>query len=201
MSNPDFFNRKPKTEKRKLPHFSRAQLGVILLLGAVLLFLWGWRGNFGRPHSPPPAGMPDPVFVEVAGAVNNPGVFKFTSPPSLLQVWGRAGGPGPAPAKDEKLTSGSRVVITPDGAYTVARMAGAQLMTLGLALDINNATLKDLEALPGIGPVLARRILDFRQQHGPFRKVEDLEQVSGIGPKKLAQIKPLVEIKPSIDAD
>jgi len=133
--------------------------------------------------------------------VSNPGVFKFTSPPTLPQVWRRAGAPEPAPAKEDKLSSGSRVVITPDGAYTVGRMAGARLVTLGLAIDINTATQADLEALPGIGPVLAKRILDFRQQHGPFKQLADLEQVSGIGPKKLAQIKPLVEIKPPMNAD
>jgi competence protein ComEA len=73
-------------------------------------------------------------------------------------------------------------------------MAGARLLTLGLAIDINTAAPEDLEALPGIGPVLAKRIVDFRRERGPFKKVEDLEQVSGIGPKKLAQLQPYIEI-------
>lgn len=184
-----------------MPYFSRAQLGVILLLGAALLFLWGWRGNFGRPPSPPPDRAINPVFVEVEGAVSNPGVFKFTSPPTLPQVWHRAGGPGVGPEKDEKLASGSRVVISEDGAYKMGRMAGAKLMTLGLALDINAATQSDLEALPGIGPVLAGRILEFRRKHGPFKQVEELEQVPGIGPKKLAQVRPSIEIKPQMNTD
>ncbi|MBM4294624.1 MAG: helix-hairpin-helix domain-containing protein [Deltaproteobacteria bacterium] len=201
MSNTDSFNRKPKTENRKPPYFSRAQLGVILLLGAALLFLWGWRGNFGRPPASPPAISYNPVFVEAAGAVINPGVFEFPAPPSPAQVWQRAGGPGAAPEKDEKLVSGSRVDISPDGSYKMSRMAGSRLMTLGLAIDINTATPEDLEALPGIGPVLAGRIVDFRQKHGPFKQVADLERVSGIGPKKLAQLKPYVEIKPQINAD
>ncbi len=68
-------------------------------------------------------------------------------------------------------------------------------------MDINAATQEDLEALPGIGPVLAGRIVDFRRKHGPFKRVEDLERVSGIGSKKLAQIKPHVIIEPQMDAD
>jgi competence protein ComEA len=201
MVHPDSLNRKPKTENRKSPHFSRAQLGVAILLGAALLFLWGWRGNFGRAPASSPAASYNPVFVEVAGAAPNPGVFEFPGPPDLAQVWQKAGGPGGPPAKDEKLASGSRIDISPEGNYKIGRMAGAKLMTLGLLVDINTATQEDLEALPGIGPVLAGRIVAYRQNHGPFKQVADLEQVSGIGSKKLAQLKPHIEIKPSMNAD
>jgi competence protein ComEA len=62
-------------------------------------------------------------------------------------------------------------------------------------LDPNLATQADLEALPGIGPVLAKRIIAYRTAHGPFKKIGDLEKVSGIGPKKLAKIKPFLIIK------
>ena len=50
-------------------------------------------------------------------------------------------------------------------------------------IDINRATLDDLITLPGIGPALAQRIIDYRREHGPFRSVEELERVSGIGPQ------------------
>ena len=61
-------------------------------------------------------------------------------------------------------------------------------------MNINTATLDQLEALPGIGPVLAQRIIDYRDQHGAFHAVEDLLNVSGIGDAHLADLKPLVTV-------
>lgn len=177
-----------------MPYFSRTQLGVILLLGAGLLLLWAWRANFGLPPSPPPPPDLKPVFVEVTGAAANPGVYKFDHAPTPAEIWRQSGGPGTAPETPDKITSGSRVEIGPDGHYRLARMNGAQLLTLGLALEINTATAADLEALPGIGPVLAQRIIDYRQKHGQFKKIDDLIKVSGIGPKNLEKIKPYLII-------
>jgi competence protein ComEA len=73
-------------------------------------------------------------------------------------------------------------------------MPAERLLTLGLALDLNTATAEDLEALPGIGPALAQRIIERRQSQGLFASVEDLLTVYGIGHKKLAQIKPLITV-------
>lgn len=61
-------------------------------------------------------------------------------------------------------------------------------------LDLNRATAEDLEQLPGIGPVLARRIVEWRRGHGAFKSVDDLNHVKGIGEKKLRQLKPLVMV-------
>ncbi len=185
-----------------MPHFSRTQLGVSLLLGAGLLLIWAWRGNFGLPPSPPPTGNLDhPVYVEVAGAAARPGVYEFPASPSLSQVLAQAGAAARPEAADPKLSSGSKVEVSGDGRYRLGRMDGSKLLTLGLALDLNRATPGDLEALPGIGPALAQRIIDYRQAHGPFKKIDDLEQVSGIGPKKLAQVKPYLVIGENADND
>ena len=177
-----------------MPHFSRSQLGVILLLGAALLLLWAWRGHFGLPPGKPATQALHPVYVEVTGAGARPGVYSFPQPPTLSQVLAQAGGaaaPGPSATK---LSSGAKVEITKDNQCRLGRMSGPQLFTLGLALDLNNATAEDLDALPGIGPALAKRIIDYRQAHGPFKKIDDLENVSGIGPKKLEKVKPYVFI-------
>ena len=64
----------------------------------------------------------------------------------------------------------------------------------GRVIDPNLASQEDLETLPGIGPVLAQRIIDYRRAHGPYKKIADLRKVSGIGAKKLAKLRPYVVI-------
>jgi len=167
-----------------------------MLLGAVLFLLYGWRGNFGRsPDAISPAKV-KPVFVEITGEVAYPGVYSFPAPPTLLELYRRAGGPTPPTEAQATVASGSRVEVTPAGTCRLSHMSGDQLLTLGLALDLNTATVEDLEALPGIGPVMAQRLVQFRQTHGPFKDVEDLLAVSGIGEKKLARLRPYLLILP-----
>jgi competence protein ComEA len=174
----------------RLPYFSRSQLGVILLLGAALLLLYAWRAHVLFPPSPPPPGTMSLAFMEVTGKVAHPGVYSFTRPPALREVWAKAGAVGTAPDPDKTIASGSRVEVTPDGGYRLAAMSGAQLLTLGLPIDLNRATAQDLDAIPGLGPALAQRIIDYRQAHGSFKKIEDLREVSGIGPQNLQKLKP-----------
>lgn len=61
-------------------------------------------------------------------------------------------------------------------------------------MDINNASLTELTDLPGIGPVLAQRIVEYRTEHGPFSAPEDLMNIKGIGPAKLAKILPYIQL-------
>ena len=178
-----------------LPYFSRSQLGVILLLGAVLIGLYAWRANWLFSPSPAPPGIMHLAFVEVTGSVGHPGMYSFPKPPTLGEVWQRAGALGTAPDKAKKIASGSRLEVTANGGYRLAVMSGTQLLTLGLPIDLNRASAQDLEAVPGIGPALAKRIVEYRQAHGPFQKIDDLaEKVLGFGPKKMAGIKPYLSI-------
>jgi len=128
--------------------------------------------------------------VEVAGPVAHPGVYSFPRPPTLREVWAKAGVVGTPPDPDKTIAGGSRVEVTPDGGYRVSAMSGAQLLTLGLPIDLNRAYAEDLDAIPGIGPALAQRIVDYRKAHGPFKKIEELMEVSGIGPQNLQKLKP-----------
>jgi competence protein ComEA len=77
----------------------------------------------------------------------------------------------------------------------LGKMAGKAASVAQQLLDINSATLEQLQQLPGIGEKIAQRIVKYREDHGPFAKVEDLLNVEGIGEKKLEKIKPLIQIK------
>lgn len=71
--------------------------------------------------------------------------------------------------------------------------AGA-VVSPGGQIDLNNATTEQLDTLDGVGPATAKKILEYRAQHGPFKAVSDLAKIPGIGPKKLAAMKPRLRV-------
>ena len=81
----------------------------------------------------------------------------------------------------------------PPAAATQAPGGGG---SAAVPLDLNRASVQELDALPGIGPVLAERIVAYRERHGPFRAPEELRAVRGIGPRLLARLRPRVEVRP-----
>jgi len=83
--------------------------------------------------------------------------------------------------------------------FTLAVLAVASVSPLSAAegndpVDLNRATISDLVQLPGVGEVIAKRIVDFREEHGPFKRVDDLMKVKGIGEKSLDKIRPYVRV-------
>jgi competence protein ComEA len=80
------------------------------------------------------------------------------------------------------------------GRDTAAARGTAPTPGVARALDLNRAGVAELDALPGIGPVLAQRIVEFRREHGPFRRFEELRAVRGVGPRLLERIRPSVAI-------
>lgn len=103
--------------------------------------------------------------------------------PVLAVLHALCGGPTPGDGDAVSLADGCRVR---------ARIAGAELIVLGVPIDLNSAATEALEALPGIGPALARRIIEAR----PLRGVDDLLRVKGIGKVRLAAIRPHVRADP-----
>ena len=89
------------------------------------------------------------------------------------------------------VADGQQVVVPVRGESAGVDSATA---TPGGKVRLNSATLEDLDGLPGIGPVTAQKILDYRAEHGAFQSVEELDAVPGIGPARLADLKPLVEL-------
>jgi competence protein ComEA len=94
------------------------------------------------------------------------------------------------------LTDGEQVVLDPGEAAAPAAGSGGagSGAATGGVVDLNRATLADLDGLPGVGPVLAQRILDWREEHGRFSSVEELQEVPGIGPSTYADLKDRVRV-------
>ena len=150
-----------------------------------------------------PAPTAAPVIVDVAGWVRLPGVYQFRQGDRVVDAISRAGGP----RKGADLTSLNLAALLTDGEQILVGRAGAAASPgssssgagTGPAgsealVNLNTATLDELETLPGIGEVLGQRIIDYREEHGPFQTVEDLLDVSGIGDSRLADIKPKVTV-------
>lgn len=74
---------------------------------------------------------------------------------------------------------------------------GAPMFEEPRRININAASLAELDLLPGIGPAMAERILDYRHEHGPFESVEELDDIQGIGPKTIERLRPLITIGPA----
>jgi len=136
--------------------------------------------------------------VDVAGAVRSPGLYRLREGSRIDDAIASAGGPTAKAQLDTvnlaaPVADGEQIVVPGRGAPGVAATGPpAPGSSPSAPIDLNSATLEQLEALPGIGPVTAQKILDYRQQHGAFHSVEELQGVPGIGPAHMAQLKGLV---------
>jgi competence protein ComEA len=146
-----------------------------------------------------PTPTPPPIIVDVAGAVRRPGVYEFAEGERVIDAIERAG--GALPKADLSLlnlaapiTDGTQILVpkagpTPTGT-SPAPVGGAPA---GL-ININTATATELEALSGIGEVLAATIVEYRTTNGPFTAVDELLDVSGIGPATLEEIRDQITV-------
>jgi len=146
------------------------------------------------------------IVVDVAGAVRSPGVYTLPAGSRVIDAIRVAG--GAAPGADlaiinlaRAITDGERVYIprrgeaqTPDASTGGGGSGGGSGDSGGGKVNINTASASELDSLPGIGPTLAQRIVDYRTQHGPFHDVKDLLKVQGIGQKKFDELKDYVTV-------
>ncbi len=163
---------------------------VGLLLGGVYYLL------SAEPRGKPVELLPPlPLRVHVAGAVERPDVYSLPPGAILQDAIGAAGGLRPDADLGrlnlaQALEDGQRIEIPLR--VESDPTSGSQLPSPEGQLNLNSATARELEQLPGIGPVLAQKIIEFREQHGPFQRFEDLLQVEGIGPAKLDGLRDLL---------
>ncbi len=138
------------------------------------------------------------LMVQAAGAVIAPGVYRLPANARVIDLIDAAGGLAPAADADRlalaaKVSDGERVYV-PKVGEALPASAGSGSVTPAGPLDLNAASESDLDALPGIGPATAAAIVTYRERHGPFRSVDQLLEVRGIGPAKLDQLTDLVRV-------
>jgi competence protein ComEA len=186
----------------------RPGLRVLLLLGALAALVaavFAWRSQpVAEPLAPPPpvgvqaalSATPSPsggVTVYVTGKVRRPGVLTLPSGSRVTDAIQAAGGVRPGAKAGllnlaRRLVDGEQIVVGAPGGVPPAAAGGDPAS--GAVIDLNTATAGQLDqGLPGVGEVLARRIIEFRDAHGGFQSVDQLREVSGIGERKFAEIK------------
>ena len=148
------------------------------------------------------------IVVDVAGRVRRPGLYRLPPGSRVDDALQAAGGlmPGINEAvvnRAARISDGQQIVVgqaaaggAVAGGSTATGSAGGASSGGGPAapININSATVSELQELPGVGPVLAQHILDWRSQHGSFASIDQLQDVSGIGPAKFSEIKGLVSL-------
>jgi competence protein ComEA len=199
--------------RERLDLLSRGEIaGLIVVLVAVLggAGLWYAR-SLPKPvtiaESGPGAAQqvsssPSPsvtLIVDVAGAVRQPGVYEFAQGDRVIDAIERAGG---SLAKADlsllnlaaPLADGTQILVPKAGPPGAGVPGGTTPGSSGGLININTASETELETLSGIGEVLAATIVEYRTQYGPFASVEDLMDVSGIGPATLDEIRDQVTV-------
>jgi len=145
------------------------------------------------------------IVVHVAGAVRRPGVYKLPAGTRVAGAIRRAGGARHRADLDTlnlaaKLTDGRQVLVpwrpAPAGGGGAAALSesAAGAAAGGLPVNLNSATAQELDALEGIGPVTAQKIVDYREEHGGFASVDDLDAVPGIGPATVESLRDEVTV-------
>jgi competence protein ComEA len=159
-----------------------------------------------------PSGQPTPgstpsassqvLVVDVEGKVRRPGLARVKAGARVADVLSAAG--GALPGVDltglnlaRQVADGEQILVGVPGGAPVGTPTGPVSPggpSAGGQVDLNTATVAQLEDLPGVGPVLAQRIIDWRTEHGRFTSVDELQEVSGVGEKKFASLKPHVRV-------
>lgn len=184
-------------------HYSHIQKRALLVLGTLIIVsssLLVVRGNSHEVAVPKVVAVqiaaPE-IFIDVTGAVNKPGVYRLAANSRVIDAIKAAG--DSAPKADLSTINLARVLSDGEQIYVDAMVVNGAGVHVSKKLhrgplNINRATAAQLDSLDGVGPVIAKRIVEYRKANGPFAVVEDLQKVNGIGAAKFAQIKNKVRV-------
>ncbi len=179
----------PVSRRRALV-LAAAALALLAVAGRMLAGAGAAAEQSAQPLVAEPATAAPKLVVHVAGAVRRPGLYRLDEGKRVADAVARAGG-ATAPADTAAinlaapLADGMQVVVPRKGPGGSATAAGGRV-------SLSSATAAELDGLPGIGPVTAQKILDYRAQHGGFRSVDDLDAIPGIGPARIEQLRDVV---------
>ncbi|MFJ6845960.1 helix-hairpin-helix domain-containing protein [Streptomyces griseoluteus] len=194
-------------------------LGAVLVLAAVLAGQHFWAGRTESVSAPQvvreapvrvkgagagggsvgasasPRGQ---IVVDVSGKVRDPGIRRLPSGSRVADALKAAGGVRPGVREEglnraRFLVDGEQIVVGASGAPPPVGVGVGAVAPAGggpsAPVSLGTATVEQLDTLPGVGPVLAQRIIDYRTQHGGFRSVEELRQVDGIGDRRFSDLR------------
>ncbi len=184
------------------PSRRRLLAGVVLAVLVVVLGVRHFAGSARvspassfapiRATAPARAVTRRRIVVDVAGAVRRPGLYRLAPGTRIADAVAIAGGA----TRTADITLVNLAAPLADGEQVLVPIRGAATSPAAgsptAPLDLNSASAEQLDALPGIGPATAAKIVAFRQAHGPFHSVADLDAVPGIGASRIAQLKGLV---------
>lgn len=195
-----------------MPTISRSRAFAYALVVLLLLTLAG-RVAFGAKGAEPAGPTqsvaldfeeepPSEILIHVAGAVFRPGLYRLPDGSRIDDAIAEAGGAKPKAALElvnlaAPVADGQQVVVpvrAPGDAAGIVAPGTAETPAPAGKVHLNSATLEQLDELPGVGPVTAQQILDYRSAHGAFQSIDELDAVPGIGPARLAQLRPLVDL-------
>jgi competence protein ComEA len=181
------------------------QRALLIAVAALALLAVAGRTLAGAgtaTEQPAPALVPEraaatpPLVVHVAGAVRRPGLYRLAEGKRVADAVARAGG-ATAPADTAAINLAAPLadgmqVIVPHRVVVAASSGGADAGSAAPArISLSSASAAELDELPGVGPVTAQKIVDYRAAHGGFRSVEDLDAIPGIGPARIEQLRDL----------
>lgn len=178
---------------------------IALLATAIFLVTIYFTRGFYIPDNPAPATSAPPVEKTIFEIEDSSGSSKVYTSPKDISPKDAMLMAGAHPFNkwksglrytDTTIKTGSKITINKDGSAQIGRMSGEKHIVFSIPLDINMATAQDFEALPGIGPKLAQKIVETRERLGGFKTIDDLKKVKGIGDKKFKKIMDKLTFQP-----
>jgi competence protein ComEA len=190
-----------------MPTFALSRRRALLVVACAIVVVLAATRLVGAPDSSPGAARLTPVLappatsapaqkavvVDVVGAVRRPGLYRLRPGARIADAIARAGG---ATRRADRslvnlaapLADGQQVVVPRAGAR-LAPAAGSASASPAAPINLNSATVEELDGLPGVGPVTAQKIVDYRREHGPFTSVDQLDAIAGIGPTRIDNLR------------